>query len=124
MFWTGCCSNVVGRPDICGFANSGIRKIVDGMTKAELPRPKIEDADGGVRITIYRPTLSGSEKSSEKSSEKLLALIADNPDITIKQMANALGLSTRAVEKQLSNLQKAQRLAREGADRGGRWRVL
>ena len=42
-----------------GFIESwgrGIRKIVDGMTKAGLPRPKIEDADGGVRITIYRNT--------------------------------------------------------------------
>ena len=32
-----------------GFIESwgrGIRKIVDGMTQAELPRPKIEDADG------------------------------------------------------------------------------
>ena len=110
-----------------GFIESwgrGIRKIVDGMTQAGLARPKIEDADGGVRVTIYRTALTGSEKSSEKSSEKLLALIAVDPDITIKQMAAALGLSTRAVEKQLSNLQKKNLLARDGADRGGRWRVL
>ena len=41
-----------------GFIESwgrGIRKIVNGMTQAGLPRPKIEDADGGVMVTIETP---------------------------------------------------------------------
>jgi len=98
-----------------------------GMATACLPLPKFEYDCGGIRVTFSRnaEVLSHSEKSSEKSSEKtwqkLLTLVADDPDMTIKQMADQLGLSTRVIEKQLSNLQKKHLLARDGADKGGRW---
>ena len=105
------------RPRSVGWEHTALRVAFN------LQIPKIPN-DGGVKVTIYRTALTGSEKSSEKSSEKLLALIAADPDITIKQMAAALGLSTRAVEKQLSNLQKKNLLARDGANRGGRWKIL
>ena len=94
------------------------------MTQAGLAQPKIEDSADGVLITIFRTALAGSEKGSEKTWEKLLALIVHDPNITIKQMVDELGLSTRAIEKQLANLQKKQRLTRKGGDKGGRWSVL
>ena len=105
-------------------------KIMTGMETACLPPPRFEYECGGIRVTFSRNTdlQSHSEKSSEKSSEKtwqkLLVLVADDPDMTIKQMADKLGLSTRAVEKQISNLQKKHLLARDGADKGGRWIIL
>jgi predicted HTH transcriptional regulator len=43
--------------------------------------------------------------------------------MTISQLAKELGLSTRAVEKQLAKLQQDQKLQRIGAAKGGHWQV-
>jgi predicted HTH transcriptional regulator len=66
----------------------------------------------------------GSEKSSEKSSEKILQLLRDNPQMTIAALSEHLGISTRAVEKNIRTLQSNGQLRRVGADKGGRWEVL
>ena len=70
----------------------------------------------------------GSEKGSEKSSEKTDALIleqlAADPGMTISELAEQLALSTRAIEKQLRNLQESGRLRRVGPAKGGHWEVL
>jgi fido (protein-threonine AMPylation protein) len=63
------------------------------------------------------------QKSSEKSSEKILRLIKSNPQITIKELANQLGLTTRAVEKNIANLKLENSLERIGSDKGGHWKV-
>jgi len=65
----------------------------------------------------------GSEKSSEKSSEKIIGLLRADPAMTIAALAEALSLSTRAVEKALRKLQEAGRVHRIGPARGGRWSV-
>ena len=39
-------------------------------------------------------------------------------------MANAIGISEKAIEKHLSNLKAEGRLKRNGPDKGGEWVVL
>ncbi|PIW99597.1 MAG: transcriptional regulator, partial [Ignavibacteria bacterium CG_4_8_14_3_um_filter_37_9] len=65
----------------------------------------------------------GSEKSSEKSSEKIVKLIGENPKITIPELSKALGISTRAVEKQIANLRQAKMIDRVGSTRGY-WKII
>lgn len=69
---------------------------------------------------------SGSVQSSEESSEQtpLLALLAANPTLTARQAAERLGLTQRAVEKQLAALKASGRLRRVGPNKGGVWQVL
>ena len=43
--------------------------------------------------------------------------------MTIPQLAEALKLTTRAVEKQIANLQKNNKLERIGSARSGYWQV-
>jgi len=64
------------------------------------------------------------EKTSEKTSEKILQLISKNPDTTIAEIANFLNLTTRAVEKQIKKLQENNRLKRIGPAKGGHWEVV
>jgi len=59
------------------------------------------------------------EKSSEKSSEKILNLIKNNPETTIASLAKKLGMSTRAIEKQVSTLKKRNLITRIGPAKGG-----
>ena len=68
----------------------------------------------------------GSEESSEESSEEmpLLRLLKAHPGLTAKQAAEQLGLSPRAVEKQLAALKAAGRLRRIGPNKGGHWQVV
>ena len=73
----------------------------------------------------------GTEKSSEKkhvgsekSSEKILRMMEEQPTITTALIAKKTGLSTRAIDKQIAKLKVIGRLQRIGADRGGHWEVI
>jgi ATP-dependent DNA helicase RecG len=67
---------------------------------------------------------SGSEKGSEKSSEKILALLKASPELAARELAGTLGITPRAVEKQIARLRVEGRIRRVGADRGGHWEVV
>lgn len=69
----------------------------------------------------------GSEKGSEKtkkSSEKILGIIKYNAQITIKELAEQLKVSTRAIEKNISKLKSEGKLERIGGDKGGHWKII
>ena len=73
----------------------------------------------------------GTEKSSEKqqigtekSSEKILRIMAEQTTITTAILAKEIGISTRAIDKQIAKLKVIGRLRRIGADRGGHWEVI
>jgi ATP-dependent DNA helicase RecG len=61
---------------------------------------------------------------SEKSSEKILRYLRVEPTLSAKQLAEKLGVSSRAVEKQIDLLKKVGRLRRIGPAKGGHWQVL
>lgn len=63
-------------------------------------------------------------KGTEKSSEKILRLMADSPTITTALLAERIGISTRAVDKQIARLKALGQLQRVGADNGGYWKVI
>lgn len=67
---------------------------------------------------------SVSEKMSEKMSEKILRLIAEQPTITIAELAHTLGVASRTIERTLKSLQDQARLRRVGPAKGGRWEVM
>ncbi len=62
-----------------------------------------------------------SEKMPEKTSEKILRLIAENPQVTIAELARLTGLAARTIERNLKGLQDRGRLQRIGPDKGGHW---
>ena len=71
--------------------------------------------------TAERP--EGSVKSSGKTAERILDLVKRRPKTTIPELASALKVTTRAVEKQIAKLKKSGRLRRVGPAKGGRWEV-
>ena len=64
-----------------------------------------------------------SQKSSEKSSEKILRYIAKNPKITISELASEIGISERAISKNLDKL-RDKSIRRVGPDKGGHWEII
>ena len=58
-----------------------------------------------------------------KSKEKILELLAENPFLTISGLSAAVGIGTKAIEKQLAKLKAEGRLKRVGPDKGGHWEL-
>ena len=65
-----------------------------------------------------------SLKNTEKSLEKILELITKDNKISAKQMAEKLGISSRAVEKNIAKLKASGKLKRMGLAKGGHWEVI
>lgn len=59
-----------------------------------------------------------------ESREKILALIKEHPEYSARKLAEATGITPKAVEKQLANLKTADAIRRDGPDKGGRWVIL
>ena len=54
---------------------------------------------------------------------KLLAIVGENPAITVSQMGDELGISKRQAERIVAALKAEGRLIRIGANRNGHWEV-
>ena len=82
----------------------------------------------GFSITFNSGTEKGdaqksSPKNAPKSAQKILEAVAENPEITITQLSEICGISTRAVQKNIEALKKKGHLLRIGSDRGGQWKI-
>ena len=60
-------------------------------------------------------------RSSEKTSDKIILLIKENPSISAKEIAEKLGVSSRAIEMQIAKLKKNNVITRIGPAKGGHW---
>jgi len=63
-------------------------------------------------------------ESSGKSSGKILELLRDNPQITNLEIAEILGITERAVQKNIKVLKDSGKLERIGSNRAGYWKIL
>lgn len=93
--------------------------LVDGCKSAGLPIPEVVDEGGWFTLTIWRK----AEKSSLKSSLKILEILEEDPYCTYDSLAEIIGVSRRAITKQIQKLRKEGTLCRVGPDKGGYWEV-
>lgn len=61
---------------------------------------------------------------NEKSSEIILELLKENSKLSAKKLSEKIGITSRAVEKQLASLVEKGFIKREGSPKGGRWEVI
>jgi len=62
--------------------------------------------------------------SRVKSRVEILRLIEKNPVITTQELADAIGLTIKAIEKQLKILRVNGKLRHMGAKKRGHWEVI
>jgi len=131
----------------------GIQKMKEAMAAAGLPEPAFA-SDAFFRATFQRSpefALKDGEKAAKKrfgekfregsqelverlaeklveglaeNQKKILKLIARNPHVSKKTMAQSLGISTTAIDKNLVKLKQKGVLLRVGPAKGGRWEVI
>ena len=76
--------------------------------------------------TFLKSTEMGGEntKQGAKSRDNIIRLIRQNPNITMSEIASSVGISAKAVEKQIARMKKDGVLVRVGPDKGGSWEIV
>ena len=112
---------------------TGLTDLLKECKAKGLRKPLLEEVSGRFRIVIWRPkavanrggnTLKGSLKGSLKSSQKIIEVLTKDPHCTYDSLAEIIGISRRAVTKQIQRLRQSGRLRRIGPDKGGHWEIL
>ena len=115
----------------------GIQKMKEAMVAAGLREPTFA-SDAFFRATFQRsPEFAlkegkdGSEQLVERlveglaeNQKKIVMLITGNPNVSKKAMAESLGISTTAIDKNLARLKQKGILRRVGPAKGGHWEVI
>lgn len=120
----------------------GYKKIRDGFEMAGMPMPRVQNFCGGVLVTIERTKFmqmsgttdnggsfggSGGSLAVVQLSERqrrICYTIKNNPKVTVEQMAVALSVAKRTLERELAVLQKMGVLVREGNTSAGHWVII
>ena len=99
---------------------SGIKRALELWRQIDF----VDDREGCLfTVTVHRKTKS-SPKSSPKTEDRIIELIRLNASITTEKLGENLGISKRAILKQIDKLKGQGRLRRVGPSRGGHWEVL
>lgn len=128
-------ADIFARMDKVERMGSGLKRIGDIMKEAGQTYPEIE-SNLFFHITFKRPFYSEpktkvspkvltkpSEKKLDDTAKVILLEIQKNPHITAKELAEVLGLTLRAIEKQLSNLKADGIIERAGSRKTGFWKI-
>ena len=106
---------------------SGLRRMREELAERKLPGLEFDVNDNWFSI-IFNRSVRMSEKNREepreKTREKILNIIQNQPKITIKELAGIIGLTVKGIDWQVSQLKKENLLKRIGPDKGGYWEVL
>jgi ATP-dependent DNA helicase RecG len=106
----------------------GILLMTEEMKNAGLPEPLIVEYAGRIQLTLFKNNnkneISRIEKSKEKSKEKIIKIISENPYISMNELSVLTGLSMSGIEKNIRNLKRERLLRRIGPAKGGYWQVI
>ena len=70
----------------------------------------------------FKATVKSREKNAN-GREKILSLLRLHPEYSAKKLAAEIGITPKAIEKQLAKLKSEGRIKRNGPDKGGSWEV-
>jgi len=99
---------------------SGINRIKKSIKERNL-KVKFE-INGFFRIIFKRSDII--QKTVEKTVEKIIGLIKENPMIIQEEISEKTGLTRRGVEWNLKKLKDKGILKRIGSKKGGYWKVI
>lgn len=95
---------------------SGAGRIVEACHQQGLPEPEWSTNGAFVVVTFRRPNAT-----TEKTTEKILSFIAENPHITNAQLAEKCGLTEDGIYYHIKKLKDKGVLKRKGGKKEGFW---
>lgn len=58
------------------------------------------------------------------NERNILAIIAESPNVTVRDMADALGLSLRQCERLIAEMKRKNLIKRTGSNKSGLWEIV
>lgn len=109
----------------------GTNRVITACRKHGIPGPTFKEMQGWLVVT-FRAEMGFSQATrekprvmtGEKTREKLLRLIRENPKVTTAELAASIGLTVKGIDWNLKKLKEAKLLRRIGPAKGGRWEVI
>jgi len=116
----------LGRFDELGSGVINVNHYLPLYAKGAKPEFREENSTFSTHLPLAGEisTPEASEKASEKTSEKILHAIRENSHITIAELTEEVGVTSRSVERNIKKLQNDGVLRRVGSARGGYWEVI
>ena len=111
-------------------AGSGVDIIAKGWEENHWARPTIKDSyfpseETELILDLLKEGDQGTtQTTTQKSDQKIIMAIKENPKITRAELQNITGLSESGVKKILRQLQQKGLLSRIGPDKGGHWEII
>ena len=135
-------ANVFNQMGLIEAWGTGIKRIREEAAKYRLRNPEFLEFDDMFRINLYRNNAVSQQKTKQNESDtnttttttnttittntenKLIALIRENPSITLVQMAAETGLSKDGVRYALGKLRSKGIVTRTGKRNEGHWEII
>ena len=71
------------------------------------------------------PIIRGKSREKRRiGREKIITMLSEDGTLTMAALARRIGITTKAVEKQIARLKADGILERIGPDKGGRWHIV
>jgi ATP-dependent DNA helicase RecG len=131
---------ILYRMELVEHIGSGLKRMREELQQNNLPEPVLDVDENWFSITFMRKVLGLQESTRkklepitqsreideprEKTREKILNLVQEQPKITTRELAAVIGISVKGVEWQIGKLKKENLLKRIGPDKGGYWEIL
>lgn len=111
----------------------GIQKICNACTDLGAAKPRYELLGTGLRVhfAALKSALFNENETQEQGGNRLgenrmtiIRCLIQNPSISTRRLAELLGMSTTAMEKNIKWLKDNRIIRHIGPAKGGRWEVI
>lgn len=96
----------------------------DVQNAAEVVRPGFNTTQKSTQKSTQITTQIVTQKTTQKTTHKILLAIANNPNVTQKELAVMIGITPDGIKKAMEGLKKARLIGRIGGKKGGHWEVM
>jgi ATP-dependent DNA helicase RecG len=120
-----------------GPEKGGYWEILDSTELFRIPKSDLVDESkfnsrvktrvktkGKARVKTREKARVKTRGKTNRTREEIIRLIAENSTITVKELAEKIGLSTKTVEWNIKKLKDDDRLQRLGSAKSGYWKIL
>ena len=118
---------------------TGLPRLFRQCKEMDLPKPRFEEFDDGIKVTIYRGngakihdtngingtngTINDTDDTLTETDQKIIQLLLEDEKITQKRLAEILGISLRTIKRNMMGLQESGTIERVGSNKAGYWKV-
>lgn len=119
-------ADVMAQLDLMEKRGSGLKRICNETkelkTYKEDRKPVFKSSPSQFMTVIY--SMEYKKETTEKTTEKILSLIAENPRVTTEELAHLCGLTPDGVYYHTKRLREKGVLIREGGRKEGSWIIV